>query len=157
MKRLIGAFVIAGALVTPRGAVAQGTQAIDVGYEAFGTFWGHTTMLTVRVTLPKTERKAVEPFLTWQGWNGGFAGLYGFQVRRALGATEGSTQAFWTAGVAGAYSSSFVSIPLLPVVGAGFMHKMGDRLWVRADAQSLFLLIFPTARVSASIVVPLGS
>jgi hypothetical protein len=154
---------------------ALGAWTIDGG--------GGLTLADVRVGVPFRRRFTFESYVTIPRKDyGTYMGLYGFQVKQRLVRVSSQTrEIFLVYGGTGIYehtparqeryttstgrtevytvrSSSFVSPPLMPMVGGGVEQSLSERLSLRVDAQGL---VWPypfgvIGRASVGLSVGLG-
>jgi hypothetical protein len=144
---------------------------------------GGLAFADVRVGVPFTRRFTFESYVTIPRKDyEGYMGLYGFQLKqRLLRASSATREIFLVYGGSGVYehtpereeryttstgrtqvytvrSSTFVSPPLVPMVGGGVQQSLTERFSIRVDAQGL---VWPyplgvIARASVGVSVGLG-
>jgi hypothetical protein len=159
---------LAGTLGIPALAAAQphSRPAAEVGLSLDGLFsWRGTASPFggLRIGIPISDRFAIEGLTTFIHEHEATAGLYGVQVRQRFGNRGGSSwRPFATYGAAGVFAhyeeESFVSPPLIGLVGAGADRSIGGGMAVRIEAQAVMVVVVPvTLRLSAGISIPIGA
>ena len=167
---------------TVRRAVEVGAS-VD-GFGAVTSFGGGgLAFANVRAGVPLARRFSLEAFVAVpRKDSGSFIGVYGIQVKqRLVRASSATREVFATYGGIGLYehtpaqegryttsagrtmayrteASTFVSPPLLPMIGAGLQQRLSNRVGVRVEAQG-FPWPYPVAvvvRVSAGVSIALG-
>ena len=160
---------------------------IGSSLDAFGVWTGFggggLAFADVRVGFPFARRFTLESFASIPRKEyESFFGVYGFQVKqRVVRASSQTREVFATYGGIGVYehtrahewryttsagrtdvyttpSHTFVSPPLMPMVGAGVEQWLSDRFAIRFDGQGI-VWPYPVAvigRVSAGVSVALG-
>jgi hypothetical protein len=117
----------------------------------------------IRVAAPISDRSMVEAIVAATPMQNEYvAGFYGVQVKRRMGREhDADTQPFITFGLLGSFAHgddhTFVSPPLIGLLGAGVQQRVADRLAVRVEAQAIIALVIPVgARVAVGLSVPVG-
>jgi hypothetical protein len=160
---------LVGIIVGPALAAAQIVErrpTVEVGASLDGliSWWGAAPQSGgLRLSVPTGRRFAIEGLATVMHKRETTAGLYGVQVRQQLRSDSAApVRTFATYGAAGVFAhyedDTFVSPPVLGLIGAGAERAIGRRLAVRAEAQAIVALVFPVGvRLSAGVSIPIGA
>ena len=145
-------------------AVSDRSPEIGADWGALASLWTKSSVGgELRVSVPVNERDDVETFGgIGRPW-GETIGFYGVMFKRHLRRTDTrrGLQPYFSVGGAGviavAGSDSFVTPPLVPLVGGGVEQRIHQRISVRVEAQALVAIIIPVGvRVMAGVSVPIG-
>jgi hypothetical protein len=169
-RSLVAAIALALAVPSAARAQAAAPRSVEIGggLGTVASWW--TARINggdVRVTVPVAARGDVE-FLGAFGRSpdrsADIIGCYGGQFRLHFGERAAArVRPFMTFGAIGVitHSGRFgtnVSPPLLELAGAGVEQQVHRHLIVRAEAQSIVLLVVPAGvRVAAGVSIPIGS
>lgn len=160
MRRILRAALLLSALAPDVGA--QELSAAFASYAPFGIDDLDGTLppaVELRLSLPVTDRFAVEPFVnvgaTHIGGRRYAEGLWGVQVRqRIVRTTQHNSFVFVTYGAAGVYTAGSNTPPVLGLFGVGLHHPLTPFLSFRPEVQLLTVHVVPIGgRVVAGFAV----
>jgi hypothetical protein len=181
-KVIVGVLLLATSATSAR---AQAWRNVEVGGSvgAMVSWWVPPIPGgDVRLTFPVSDRFAVETLVAATPTFADFtAGFYGVQVKQRIRKGASATvQPFVSYGAIGVFAhyhddeyrytsasslpvvvpshrGTFVSPPLLGLIGGGVQRSVASRLAVRIEAQAVMALVLPVGvRVAAGVSVPIG-
>lgn len=164
MRPFVVALLCAAVFVP--GARAQEVTAGLSSYSSFGLDDLDATLPLsgeLRVTIPTSERFAIEPFFTAGhlrrgSRTTGLEGFYGVQVRQRIERfRRPGTAMFVTYGVAGYYAQPGAEPPLIGHFGFGIRRRVFKALAVRPEIQLVTFHVVPIgARFVVGVSVDVG-
>jgi len=167
------------------GAQPVAARNVEIGAGVGGVLsWyvGGIPGADVRVSVPVSERRAVEGFVGLTPvLDNATTGFYGVLVRQRVGReTRSNPETFFSYGVVGGFthyhnpgyqsrapngetvivparSQTVIAPPIIGMIGGGIQQRVAPRLSVRVEGQAIMALILPVGvRVAAGVSVPLG-
>jgi hypothetical protein len=164
MVKTTATFLLAVTLAAT--ARAQGVTASIATYGTFGLGdldGDLPTSAELRLTIPISEKQAIEPFVTvrpfHKGLGSAFEGLYGAQILRRVGPplADRKGYVFATYGAAGSYPLNATDNGVFGLVGLGLHHRVTKRVAVRPEVQLVTFYVVPIgARFSVGLSVHRG-
>lgn len=154
------------ALTLATTARAQGVTASIATYGTFGLGdldGDLPTSAELRLTIPISEKQAIEPFVTVRPFHKGpgsaFEGLYGAQILRRVGPplADRNGYVFATYGAASSYPLNATDNGVFGLFGLGLHHRVTKHVAVRPEVQLVTFYVVPIgARFSVGLSVHRG-
>lgn len=135
---------------------------INAGAGALLSWWSSFPGAHVQVGLPVGGRDSLELFVAAAPAERYVLGLIGGQMRHRLQKGDAIVRPFVTYGLSAGFvregsRESYVSAPLIGLIGGGVERVINGHMIVRIDAQAITALVVPVGlRTAFSMSIPIG-